>query len=145
MAFRCSRQFKKAVVKYGLTTHRHILFPTDEKNRVRAKCSWPGCKWLIYGSKTSRSEWFKVVTFVDDHCCPPRRDNKLVTSPRIAKFYFNEIKDNPTWKLELIKKAVLNDMLVIGIVRTDDSFWFHVTFWCTAWKSGWQFMFWGLM
>jgi hypothetical protein len=34
-AFRCSKQFKKALVKYGITTHRHILFPKDEKNRVR--------------------------------------------------------------------------------------------------------------
>jgi hypothetical protein len=108
---RCSRQFKKALVKYGLRTNRHILFPKDEKNRVRAICSWEGCKWLIYGSKTSRSEWFKVVTFVDDHSCPPRRDNKLVTSPRIAKRYFQEIRDNPTWKVGLIKKAVLRDML----------------------------------
>jgi hypothetical protein len=112
MAFRCSRQFKKVVVKYGLRTHRHILFPKDEKNIVREICSWPGCKWLIYGSKKSRSEWFKVVTFVDDHYCLPRRDNKLVTSTRIAKRYFHEIKDNPTWKMELIKKAVLTDMLV---------------------------------
>jgi len=56
MAFRSSRQFKKALVRYGLTTHRHLLFPKDEKNKVRAICSWKGCKWLIYGSKTSRSE-----------------------------------------------------------------------------------------
>jgi hypothetical protein len=35
----------------------------------------------------------------------------LVTSTRIAKRYFHEIKDNPTWKMELIKKAVLTDML----------------------------------
>ncbi|KAF8687404.1 hypothetical protein HU200_043094 [Digitaria exilis] len=111
MAFRSSRHFKKALIKYGLTTHRHLKFPKDEKNRVRVNCSWPGCKWLIYGSKTSRSEWFKVVTFIDEHSCPPRRDNKLVTSIRIAKRYFHEIKDNPTWKVELIKKAVLKDML----------------------------------
>lgn len=58
MAFRCSRQFKKVVVKYGLRTHRHNQFTKDEKNKVRAICSWPGCQWLIYGSKTSRSEWF---------------------------------------------------------------------------------------
>lgn len=51
------------------------------------------------------------MTFVNLHCCPPRRDNKLVTSARIAKRYFHEIKDNPTWKVELIKKAVLKDML----------------------------------
>jgi hypothetical protein len=111
MAFRCSRRLKKVVVKYGLRTHRHILFPKDEKNRVRAICSWLGCKWLIYGSKISRSEWLKVVTFVDDHCYPPMRDNKLVTSIRIAKRYFHESKDNLTWKVELIKKAVLKDML----------------------------------
>lgn len=111
MAFRSSRQFKKALIKYGLTTHRHLLFPKDEKDRVRAKCSWPGCKWLIYGSKTTRSEWFKIVTFIDEHSCVPRRDNKLVTSSRIAKRYFHEIKDNPTWKADLIKKAVLKDML----------------------------------
>jgi len=29
MAFRSSRQFKKALIKYGLTTHRHLLFPKD--------------------------------------------------------------------------------------------------------------------
>lgn len=111
MAFRSSRQFKKAVVKYGLKTHRYIIFAKDEKNRVRARCSWEGCNWLIYGSKTTRSEWFKIVTFVDDHCCPPRRDNRLVTSTRIAKHFYDEIKDNPTWKVEFIKKAVLKEML----------------------------------
>ncbi|XP_062230629.1 uncharacterized protein LOC133928349 isoform X2 [Phragmites australis] len=111
MAFRSSMQFKKAIVKYGLVTHRHILFPKDEKKGVRAICSWKGCNWLIHGSKTNMSEWFKVIKFVDDHSCPPRRDNKLVTSRRIADKYFNEIKDNPTWKVELIKKAVLRDML----------------------------------
>ncbi|WVZ75375.1 LOW QUALITY PROTEIN: hypothetical protein U9M48_023431 [Paspalum notatum var. saurae] len=89
MAFRDSRQFKKALVKYGFKTKRHILFAMDEKKRVRDTCSWEACK----------SEWFKVVTFIDEHCCLPRRDNKL-------------IKDNPTWKVELIKKAMLKDMLV---------------------------------
>lgn len=38
MAFRSSRQLKKALVKYGLTTHRHILFPKDERDKVRATC-----------------------------------------------------------------------------------------------------------
>jgi hypothetical protein len=111
MAFISSRQLKKALVKYGLKTHKHLLLPKDEKNRVRATCSWKGCKWLIYGSKTSRCEWFKVVTFVDEHCCPPRRDNKLVTPRIIAKQYADVIRDNPTWKVELIKRVVLKDML----------------------------------
>jgi hypothetical protein len=111
MAFRSSRQFKKAIVKYGLSTHRHLLFPKDEKNKVKAICSWKGCNWVIYGSQTTRSEWFKVVTFVDDHCCPPRRDNKLVTSRVIANKYKDQIRDNPTWKVDLIRQAVLSEFL----------------------------------
>jgi hypothetical protein len=111
MAFRDSRQFKKALVKYGLKTHRHLRFEKDEEKRVRAVCTWPGCKWLIYGSITSRSEWLKVVTFEDVHSCAPRRDNKLVTCSVIAKHYYQQIKDNPTWKVGLIKNAVQRDML----------------------------------
>jgi hypothetical protein len=96
MAFRDSRQFKKALVKYGLKTHRHLRFEKDEEKRVRVVCTWPGCKWLIYGSITSISEWLKVVTFEDVHSCAPRRDNKLVTCSVIAKHYYQQIKDNPT-------------------------------------------------
>lgn len=111
MAFIDSRQFKNALVKYGLKAHKSLKFDIDEKLRVRAKCDWIGCNWMIYGSKTTRSQWFKVVTFSDVHTCPPRRDNNLVTSTVIAKHYYNQIKDNPTWFAGLIKAAVLKDFL----------------------------------
>ena len=111
MAFRSSRHFKKALVKYGLKTHHHLKFVKDEEKKVRAVCTWPGCKWLIYGSITSRSEWLKVVTFDDVHTCPPRRDNKLVTSTLIAKHYYQEIRDNPTWKVGQMQIRVQKDFL----------------------------------
>ena len=110
MAFRCSRQFKKALVKYGLKAHKSLKFVKDEKCRVKAICDWQGCEWQIYGSLTTRSKWFKVVSYVDAHTCPPRRDNKLVSSTLIAKHYYQQIKDNPTWKAGLIKAAVLKDL-----------------------------------
>lgn len=110
MAFRDSRQFKKALVKYGQRAHKSLKFPKDEKDKVKATCYWFGCNWMIYGSKTSRSRWSKVVTFVDEHTCPPRRDNKLVTSTVIAKHYYNQIKDNPTWSVGLMKAACLRDL-----------------------------------
>jgi hypothetical protein len=111
MAFRDNRQFKKALVKYGLKAHRSLRFPKDEKTKVRAECDWPGCQWSIYGSITTRSKWFKVVTFNDVHSCPPTRENKLVTSTLIAKHYYQHIKDNPTWKVALIKAAVQKELL----------------------------------
>jgi hypothetical protein len=110
MAFRDSRQFKKAVVRYGMKAHKSLKFVQDKKSKVRAICDWPGCQWLIYGSETTRSVWFKVVTFQDVHTCPPRRDNNLITSSVIAKHYYHQIKDNPTWKPALIKAAVQKDL-----------------------------------
>jgi hypothetical protein len=111
MCFKDSRQFKKALVKYGIKTHRHLRFNKDEAKKVRAFCTWAGCKWMIYGSKSTRSEWFKVVTFEDVHTCAPRRDNKLVSSSMIARHYFHEIKDNPTWKPIHIQNRVQRDFL----------------------------------
>jgi hypothetical protein len=110
MAFRDSRQFKKAVVRYGMKAHKSLKFVQNKKSKVRAICDWPGCQWLIYGSETTRSMWFKVVTFQDVHTCPPRRDNNLITSSVIAKHYYHQIKDNPTWKPALIKAAVQKDL-----------------------------------
>lgn len=34
-----------------------------------------------------------------------------MTSTRIAKHYYNQIRDNPTWKVDLIKQAELKDFL----------------------------------
>ncbi|KAM0930476.1 hypothetical protein ACQ4PT_000928 [Festuca glaucescens] len=49
-AFTDSRQFKQALINYGLKNFHHLLFPKDERTRVEAKCSFPGCPWRIYGS-----------------------------------------------------------------------------------------------
>jgi hypothetical protein len=97
----------------NLRPTRILYFVRGGKKSVRTICSWPVRKWLIYDSKTSRYEWFKVVSFVDEHCCPSKRDKKLVTSLRNAKFYFKEIRDNPTLKVSLVKKEALKDMIVV--------------------------------
>ena len=65
--------FKNALIKYGLATRRHLTFPKDEANRIRAKCSWKGCPWFIFASKDN--DKFKVKTFNNVHICPQRKDN----------------------------------------------------------------------
>jgi hypothetical protein len=37
--FHDSREFKQALVNYGLKNFHHLLFPKDERTRVKAKCS----------------------------------------------------------------------------------------------------------
>ena len=97
--FRGREEFKQGVVNYGLAMKRHIAFPKDEKRRIRAKCSWPSCPWMIYGSYSSKCDWFQVQAYIPQHRCPQRRDNKLVTARRIVDKYESLIKANPSWKL----------------------------------------------
>lgn len=47
MTFRGREEFKQGVINYGLAMKRHIAFPKDERRRIRAKCSWAGCTWMI--------------------------------------------------------------------------------------------------
>ncbi|KAL6654545.1 hypothetical protein ACP70R_008010 [Stipagrostis hirtigluma subsp. patula] len=109
MTFGGRKEFKSALIKYGLAMKRHLRFPKDEKYRIRARCSWNGCPWFIYGSKRTNCQWFQVKTYHDVHICPKRRDNRLVTSTRIADKYEHIIRANPSWKIQNIKETVQLD------------------------------------
>ena len=87
MKFSCKKQFKKAIIKYGLAERKVINFSKNDPVRVRAKCDWKGCPWVCLLSTNSRTDSWQIATFVDEHMCPPRRDNKLVTASRIAAKY----------------------------------------------------------
>jgi len=108
MIFAGRVQFKDALIKYGLATRRHLNFPKDEKDRIKCKCSWKACPWMIYASKDK--EHFKEKTFNDVHQYPQRRDNRLVTAPRIADRFEHIIRANPSWRLLNIKETVLLEM-----------------------------------
>lgn len=110
MTFSGRVEFKQALIKYGLSTQRHLSFPKDEKDRIRAKCSWKGCPWFIFASRKTNIDRFQVKTFIDEHICPKRKDNRFVTGVRIADKYEHIIKANPSWKLLNIKETVLLDM-----------------------------------
>jgi hypothetical protein len=70
MTFRGKEEMKKALLKYGIVTKRHIVFIKDERDKIRA----PRCPWLIYGSKRSKCDWFQVGTLCDEHTCPPKEE-----------------------------------------------------------------------
>jgi hypothetical protein len=47
MVFRRKQQLCKAVKRYGLVTKRSLSFKKSEVDRVRVKCDWPNCPWLL--------------------------------------------------------------------------------------------------
>ncbi|XP_039785383.1 uncharacterized protein LOC120651817 [Panicum virgatum] len=95
MKFAEKKEFKNAVTKYTLDSRKVINFVKDEGYRVRAKCDWPTCPWVCLLSTNIRIEGWQISTFTDEHTCPDRRDNKLVTAKRIADKYDRRIRANP--------------------------------------------------
>ena len=85
MKFSGKKQFKKAIIKYGLAARKVIKFVKDDGDRVRAKCDWPTCGWVCLLSTHTNTNSWQIASLKDAHTCPPRRDNKLVTARRIAE------------------------------------------------------------
>uniref|UniRef100_A0A8R7V023 SWIM-type domain-containing protein n=1 Tax=Triticum urartu TaxID=4572 RepID=A0A8R7V023_TRIUA len=110
MKFSGKKQFKEAIVDYGLRKRKEIKFIKDEGDRVRAKCTWPTCKWVCLARKTSKFESWQITSFIDEHTCPKRRDNKLVTCTRIANKFENLIKSNTDWSVQNLKATVQEEM-----------------------------------
>ena len=66
------------------------------------------------------SSWH-IATCKDVHTCPPRRDNSLVTSRRIADKYEKLILANPQWSVEsmreIIQQEIFADVSISKIKR----------------------------
>ncbi|CAN6167321.1 unnamed protein product, partial [Urochloa humidicola] len=110
MKFSGKKQFKKAVTKHGLVERRFIRFIKNEAERCIAKCDWETCQWRCMASVNSRCSSWQIASLNGVHTCPPRRDNRMVTAPRIAEKYEKLIIANPTWSIEAMKKTVQEEM-----------------------------------
>ena len=51
-----------------------------------------------------------VTSFNDEHTCPKRRDNRLVTSTRIADRFERLIRANPAWSLHHLQATVQQEI-----------------------------------
>ncbi|EAY97504.1 hypothetical protein OsI_19430 [Oryza sativa Indica Group] len=122
MKFDGKKEFKEAVVQLALQNKRFIRFPKDEGYRTRAKCDWATCPWSCLLSRNSRTNSWQIASLVDEHNCPPRKDNNLVTYKRIAQKYEKTIIDNPTWSIQSMQSTVSEQMFAN---ETNDSWdWF---------------------
>lgn len=110
MKFTDKKQFKEAIIKYGLHERKLIRFKKDDLQRVRTVCYWVTCPWTCLLSDTTKSESWQITTFNDVHRCPQRKDNKLVTAKRIAMKYEKLIRANPCWRIDSLKSHIAEEM-----------------------------------
>ena len=87
-----------------------VKYVKDEPIRVRAACDWRHCPWVCLYSMNSKTDSWQIATFVNEHTCSPRRDNKHVTANRIAVKYEKFIMANPSWNFSQMKNTVQEKM-----------------------------------
>ncbi|WVZ51304.1 hypothetical protein U9M48_002459, partial [Paspalum notatum var. saurae] len=87
-----------------------IKFYKNEATRMIAKCEWTTCAWRCMLSTNSRTSSWQISSFIQEHTCPPRRDNRLVTAKRVAEKYEKFILANPSWSLERMRQTIQEEM-----------------------------------
>lgn len=110
MCFRGKKELKDEIERYALKMKVNIRFPKNDKQRLRAVCSWKGCPWLLYASYNSKTDWFQIVTYNPNHHCCPILKNKRLSISRICDSYESTIKANPAWKARAMKETIQEDM-----------------------------------
>ncbi|WVZ99338.1 hypothetical protein U9M48_044659 [Paspalum notatum var. saurae] len=110
MKFRGKKQFKKAIIKHGMVERKLIKFLKNDGTRMIPKCDWPTCTWRCMLSTNSRTSSWQISSFNQEHTCPPRRDNRLVTAKRVAEKYEKFILANPSWILDRMRQTIQEEM-----------------------------------
>jgi hypothetical protein len=110
MKFGSKQEFKEAMIQYGLATKKVIKFQKNDAIRCVSVCTWSTCPWYCRLASTTLTNSWQITTFNDLHTCPQRKDNKLVTSSRIAAKYGKLIRANPTWRIDSMQAHIQEEM-----------------------------------
>ncbi|KAK2649002.1 hypothetical protein Ddye_016491 [Dipteronia dyeriana] len=59
--------FRKAIRAHAVKHMQSVKFKKRDKNRIRAVCSYQGCKWFVFGSWLADHKTFKIKSLLDEH------------------------------------------------------------------------------
>ncbi|XP_028070295.1 uncharacterized protein LOC114272787 [Camellia sinensis] len=107
MEFKSHDMFRDAVKEYAIKWRKHITFTKNDKQKVRAKCK-VGCPWVCYASYVKHDGLYRIKT-LDEHTCNRSFDVAYVSSKWIVKRYFERIRLNPTWPIQLLSDTISSE------------------------------------
>nr|XP_009776971.1 PREDICTED: uncharacterized protein LOC104226639 [Nicotiana sylvestris] len=112
MIFGNKKEFKEAVIANQATIGKSIEWIKDDREKARAKCRKPECKWKILGSLMQRDTLsFQIKMFESEHTCFGwNYNNESVNASWIARRYVDKIKSNKTWKVSEFRDTVSREL-----------------------------------
>ena len=107
--FSSGHAFRAAVRKHAILHQRPVRLKKNLSDKIKWICVLE-CKWKCYGIKQQRSSNIQIKTIYKKHTCTPNWEQKQVNSRWIANEYEDQIRMNPTRKLESFHQQVINDL-----------------------------------
>ncbi|XP_025684790.1 uncharacterized protein [Arachis hypogaea] len=86
-------EFKRSVRKYNIQIGRSIKFIRVEPTKCKAICWDENCPWNIYCSRSNEPRSYQVKTFVDQHVCVRRHNNKSTDRVWVTEMLEEKIRD----------------------------------------------------
>ncbi|RYQ94537.1 hypothetical protein Ahy_B08g089471 [Arachis hypogaea] len=93
MEFTTMDEFKRSVRKYNIQIGRSIKFSRVEPTKYKAICWDKNCPWNIYCSRSNEPRSYQVKTFVDQHVCARRHNNKSADKVWVTEMLEEKIRD----------------------------------------------------
>ncbi|XP_038723959.1 uncharacterized protein LOC120015554 [Tripterygium wilfordii] len=94
MEFTDLKEFKNAIKSYAVDGGYQIHIARNEKTRCQAKCD-VGCPWVIWCSQIKGESTYQIKTYVKQHMCNRRLENKQANSTWLAVRLVDKIRGEP--------------------------------------------------
>ena len=94
LVFANPKVFKDVVREYGIKIGRSIVFPCNEKHRLRGVCKGKanGCPWTVYASTFEvNNPSLMIRSLTDMHSCPTVQKNKLANANWLSERFTEEL------------------------------------------------------
>ncbi|KAH7847186.1 hypothetical protein Vadar_023010 [Vaccinium darrowii] len=107
MLFEDVSHFRTVLKEYAIERGFKLVRLKNEKSRVTAQCSAPGCKWRIHASPLPDKLTYKIKSLGPEHTCVRVERNAEATSTWIAEKYVRTLRNNPGMTIEAIHDELI--------------------------------------
>ncbi|XP_019164439.1 PREDICTED: uncharacterized protein LOC109160617 [Ipomoea nil] len=105
--FTTKKDFKGAVLEYGIRNGKELKYIKNDKVRVVAICTHECCNWKITLRRVPDEVCWRVLSFNDNHeGCTWSEKNRLLTSLKVANKWKKELKDNSKMTMHEFRKKI---------------------------------------
>ena len=112
MEFERLSQFKDFIRQYRCMRRYDIKYPKNDSDKSICVCKVDGCLFRAYASFSQDKTKYILKSLRSDHNCGRAANNKQVRSGLIARKYLEFFKDDPNFKVKVLKVMMNRDLSV---------------------------------